>query len=176
MNGTPRQKYSGTACKCGNTLRFIDTNTCVDCVSRSQNAYRQSKKGKAVQAKYSQSDKRKAASRKYAQSTRGKQLLAVRLESEETQEQIERNKRTNLLKKYRLTVEHFETMKASQNGLCAICGEPPNEGYKHLCVDHCHNTGVVRGLLCQKCNKALGGFNDNPALLQTAIEYLTSNR
>jgi len=60
-------------------------------------------------------------------------------------------------------------MLARQNGRCASCKIRPAET---LCVDHCHRTGMVRGLLCRKCNTGLGCFNDSPALLHAAAAYL----
>lgn len=64
-------------------------------------------------------------------------------------------------------------MAAAQGGVCAICGngaEDTQHGLLH--VDHCHDKGHVRGLLCSPCNLALGLFRDNPALLRRAAEYL----
>jgi Recombination endonuclease VII len=60
-------------------------------------------------------------------------------------------------------------MVAKQNGLCAICKRKPA---KKLCVDHCHATGIVRGLLCRKCNTGLGCYEDNPTFLRSATAYL----
>ena len=73
-----------------------------------------------------------------------------------------------LSRKYSLSVQAFEQLLADQNGCCAICGEvlvQPN-------VDHDHATGVIRGILCSPCNKALGLFGDSPARLQAAAAYL----
>ena len=71
-------------------------------------------------------------------------------------------------------------MLTRQNNLCAICKK---EGFKinkntalNLVVDHCHVTGVVRGLLCHNCNRALGLFKDNIESLNTAILYLEKCR
>lgn len=80
---------------------------------------------------------------------------------------------------YRMTVEEYDTLLAAQGYVCAICGqdEPAAHGRTGkkflLSVDHDHTTGRVRGLLCQKCNRAIGMLGDNPALLQRAIDYLT---
>jgi len=60
----------------------------------------------------------------------------------------------------------------SQNGRCAICGIFEKELEKRLCIDHDHNTGELRALLCNKCNVALGMLDDNPALCFQATKYL----
>lgn len=71
-------------------------------------------------------------------------------------------------KKYGLTAEQFEAMKAAQDGRCAICGEIPEA----LEVDHCHASSKVRALLCGYCNRGLGQFRDNLAVLEQAVLYL----
>ena len=68
-----------------------------------------------------------------------------------------------------------KTMKIinSHNGKCDICGsDSPGFGRKKLCIDHSHDSGLFRGMLCQKCNIGLGNFNDNTDLLGKAIKYL----
>ncbi len=67
----------------------------------------------------------------------------------------------------------FEVLLAKQNGLCGICSEPFNHG-RNWHVDHCHKTGTVRGILCQRCNQGIGQLRDDPALLRRAITYLES--
>lgn len=57
--------------------------------------------------------------------------------------------RKRLLKRYNLTEVAFNKMVENQNGVCAICNKPPK---RLLCVDHNHNTGDIRGLLCHNCN------------------------
>ena len=71
----------------------------------------------------------------------------------------------------------YAAMNLAQDGVCAICKKPelnrsngPNP--KRLSVDHCHETGAVRGLLCNNCNRAIGLLGDDPALLRAAVEYL----
>jgi len=60
-----------------------------------------------------------------------------------------------------------------QNGVCKICKNPERSNrYRRLCVDHCHTTNKIRGLLCSNCNRALGLFKDNYEVLQAAVEYL----
>lgn len=62
-------------------------------------------------------------------------------------------------------------MLDDQGGVCAICSKEDAAG-KRLAVDHCHETGKVRGLLCLKCNTVLGKMNDEVNLLKKAIAYL----
>jgi hypothetical protein len=74
-----------------------------------------------------------------------------------------------------MTIEQFDKMLAAQGGVCAICaGEPSMANSRDRClhVDHDHATGKIRGLLCNRCNRALGLFRDNAAVLSVAAEYL----
>ena len=75
---------------------------------------------------------------------------------------------SELKRKYGITQADYLQMYESQKGACAICKRP----YDLLQVDHCHDTGKVRGLLCVPCNTALGKFRDDPVILQSAISYL----
>jgi hypothetical protein len=72
--------------------------------------------------------------------------------------------------KYGITQEQYDEMVRRQNGLCAICAHAPSK--KILVVDHDHQTGAIRGLLCDGCNVGLGRFGDNPGLLAAALRYL----
>jgi hypothetical protein len=70
------------------------------------------------------------------------------------------------------TVEEYDAMLQEQELGCAICGAESNKNGTRLCVDHCHTTGKIRGILCNDCNTTLGKFNDDVELLQNAIDYL----
>lgn len=76
---------------------------------------------------------------------------------------------------YDITMEEFEARLASQGGVCAICRTDTWTG-KGPHVDHNHETGAVRGILCHKCNLGLGKFNDDPELLRAAATYLEAVR
>jgi hypothetical protein len=78
----------------------------------------------------------------------------------------------SLYKRLGVTPEMYDTMLTEQNGCCAICGTLPTPD-RSLCVDHCHSTNKVRGLLCDKCNRILGQWNDDPAVFNRAISYLS---
>lgn len=75
-------------------------------------------------------------------------------------------------RKYGVTQEMYLSMIAKQGGGCAICGASESTGGRRLAIDHCHITGKVRGVLCEKCNFGLGHFADDPNLLKNAIAYL----
>lgn len=78
--------------------------------------------------------------------------------------------KSNNIRRYNLTLGQFEEMKQSQENKCAICGEL--ETSRELSIDHCHKTTKVRGLLCIRCNSAIGFAGDDIKILQKAIEYL----
>lgn len=73
-------------------------------------------------------------------------------------------------KHYGLSHEDYLKLVVEQEGVCKICGNPPVRA--HLDVDHGHETGKVRGLLCNSCNGGLGLFRDSQDLLRKAINYL----
>lgn len=90
------------------------------------------------------------------------------------------NTRQSWLKNLKLkgiTEEEYYQMKEAQGGKCAICpSETPWARSNTWHVDHCHETGKVRGLLCANCNRGLGYFRDNTDLLREAIAYLDNSR
>lgn len=72
---------------------------------------------------------------------------------------------------YGLSEHDYAEKLQAQGGVCAICLNPQSDG-SMLCVDHCHATGRVRGLLCHKCNRALGFLKDDVNRLGQALRYL----
>ena len=92
---------------------------------------------------------------------------------------VKKGKRTNTyegpseqtLRRYDITKEEYSMLFNQQQGLCAICKLSPDR-YNDMCVDHDHESGVVRGLLCTKCNVGLGMFCTQPVILRRAAEYL----
>jgi hypothetical protein len=73
--------------------------------------------------------------------------------------------------RYGMSPSQYKAMFARQQGRCAICLESSEP--ERLVIDHCHDTDVVRGLLCHACNKALGFMRDDPERLLRAVAYLT---
>lgn len=96
-----------------------------------------------------------------------------RLKATDYAEYRRRERENNLRQKYGFGEDEYQTLVENHGGVCAICGEPPTKGRgKKLVIDHDHETGAFRGLLCAPCNASLGGFKDDPAVLAKAIEYL----
>ena len=87
----------------------------------------------------------------------------------------DRHKDMTLRCHFGIGLEKYNEILESQEGRCAICGKSKDDNKKSLCVDHCHKTGKVRGLLCDHCNKGLGQFMDDPQLLLLAHEYIRRN-
>ena len=84
----------------------------------------------------------------------------------------ERQRAYRLKSMYGLTPEKYEEILLRQNNGCAICEEPIDSRSRKLHVDHDHETGIVRGILCTMCNPGLGYFRNNSKLLIKAANYL----
>ena len=88
----------------------------------------------------------------------------------------------NLKKRFGITPEEYEKLLVGQKSVCLICSKIGTSKSKKggklykLAVDHNHNTGKIRGLLCSKCNIGLGNFNDDVSLLEKAKQYILENR
>lgn len=86
----------------------------------------------------------------------------------------------SLLKDFGLTHDEYEKLWTQQSGLCAICNQPEQAlmwgKEMKLAVDHCHETGTIRGLLCANCNRGIGLLKDNPELLRRGADYIEKGR
>lgn len=91
-------------------------------------------------------------------------------------EQIAAKNRDRWLKyNYNLTQDDYVVMLEAQGGVCKICGKTSQIG-RRLAVDHCHTTGLVRGLLCENCNVGIGKLKEDISILESAIKYLKESR
>lgn len=116
-------------------------------------AHKEKRNEKAREYYYLNKEKLNAKSRKFYAKNKAKKLDDCRK------------------KKYGITADEYQSMLVSQNGVCAICKKKCTCG-RSLAVDHNHETGLVRGLLCSKCNRAIGLFDDSYELLLVAANYL----
>ena len=87
-----------------------------------------------------------------------------------------KQKNNHLKSSYGITLERYTEILASQNGKCIICDIRGVDTKRGLAVDHDHETGKLRDLLCDKCNRGLGHFNDSPELLRKAMKYLLRHK
>ena len=74
-----------------------------------------------------------------------------------------------------ITREVFAAIETAQGNACAICKQPEKVREQRLTIDHCHNTGKFRGLLCNRCNRGIGLFMDSPERLKAALDYIENN-
>ena len=143
-----------------------------------QKRYRESKIGKIARKKWLEDNKEKV--RKYKSEWNKKHnyhkseyfknyAMKYRKDPKKKKERRRRD-----LYVYGLTYEEYEKLLEEQNNTCKICKGVSHNG-KSLCVDHDHISGKVRGLLCDKCNRGLGCYNDDISLLLEAINYLSKN-
>lgn len=83
----------------------------------------------------------------------------------------EDSRKASLKRRYGISLEFYNIVLKDQDNSCAIC-KTTDPGYESFCVDHCHKTGKIRGLLCRKCNIAIGHLQDDPILCIRASKYL----
>jgi hypothetical protein len=121
---------------------------------------------------------------KECEGNRFKQWVAAQIaaDPEGYKKKVADESRGRKLKLFGMTAEDYDQMFEAQGGVCAICKKPEclptrwGSFSSRLPIDHDHQTGRVRGLLCHSCNKALGLFKDSPDVLQAAADYLRRGR
>lgn len=117
-------------------------------------------------------DKIKEQCAKWRQNNKG---LLNKISQEWKRNNPEKVKTGTLKETYGISLDIYQQMLIAQNNCCAICRSlVPGAKKTYFYVDHDHDTGKVRGLLCMKCNLGLSHFNDSPLLLDRAKEYLTA--
>lgn len=84
-------------------------------------------------------------------------------------------RKSNLNIKYNMSIEEYTVLLEAQNNKCLLCNKSPEENGKALSVDHNHQTGKIRGLLCDNCNKGIGFLKENIETLKNAIRYLETH-
>lgn len=148
-----------------------------------QARYRLTEKCRITKARYRATEKGKANDKKHDLKQRGTEkrknylkmheqlpkTKARRKAYKEKPENKEKKYIKSLMRFYNMSKEEYDKLFEKQTGKCAICF---SESKTKLCVDHSHATGKVRGLLCKKCNSAIGLLQDNTEFLYRAIKYL----
>lgn len=111
-------------------------------------------------------EKAKESRRRYRE--KNKEKLA--LSQKEYRERTNYHRNYNLRTRYGLSPEEYDNLLHKQGNVCALCGGIDTK--RKLAVDHCHNTGRVRGLLCKACNVSLGLLKENKQTILNMLEYL----
>jgi hypothetical protein len=124
-----------------------------------------------ARARYRADPEKAKASVKRWQQENAERLNAYRRARNATPEVKRRLRDGYYRRTYGISADDFDEMYAEQDGRCAICGTTP-EKQAQMHVDHHHETGAIRQLLCSCCNQALGQMKDDPALLRAAADYL----
>lgn len=88
----------------------------------------------------------------------------------------EHHRNMRFIRKYGITTEDYLEIIESQDNECAICGTSISDLDHTAHLDHCHDTGKVRGVLCRRCNTGIGMLNDDPDTLMKAVNYLINAR
>jgi Recombination endonuclease VII len=88
----------------------------------------------------------------------------------------EHYRRRELKRRFGISLEEFDDILSQQGGVCALCQGPPRGRWKRFVVDHDHQTGRIRALLCLWCNSALGFAQDSPELLRSMAEYVKQHQ
>ena len=128
-------------------------------------------KQRAAERRYRASPQGQAAQHINNQSPRA--IAARKIWREDNPEKVAAAQFRWRLKKHGVDVDWYLRQLELQDFCCQICLAPfPTDGLKHVQVDHDHQTGLVRGLLCKGCNNGLGCFKDAPSNLERAILYL----
>jgi hypothetical protein len=131
---------------------------------------RDKEKKKATDKAYREAnrEKAKAYATAYRSANKGKTTAYNAGYRSENKEKIAAYMR---LRNTGVTQEQYDGAYLKQKGVCAICSSECSRGYK-LAADHCHTTGLFRGLLCSKCNTGIGLFKDDAVLVEKALNYL----
>lgn len=137
--------YEGKACKHGHTARYKNGGGCIQCMKdAAAHRWRNDPNFRDRKKMQAHTPQGKAASRE--------------------------NQYRRL---YGITIVDYEKMQSDQGHACALCGtNSPGGSSGRFHIDHDHITGLIRALLCYKCNIGLGSFDDNPDKLRLAIAYL----
>lgn len=122
-------------------------------------------------------DRLNAHSREYNKANREQCRESCRRYQEKNKDKLSLIALEARVKLYGLTLDEYEAYLKQQDNCCAICGTPfANTNRKtRPHIDHCHSSGEVRGLLCSRCNLAIGLLEDSQDNLQRAIDYLGCN-
>ena len=157
--------YNGRPCKrCGDTLKFVSGWNCVACTTQ-----RTKDRDPEVFKRYIKSDKGQEWLKEFRNSKTNRDIQN-RYHRKRYTYNPEWYQSKNLEQLYGITLDEYNVMLEEQGGVCYICKHEPGE--RRLAVDHNHETGNNRKLLCSKCNTALGLVNEDVNIMKQMINYI----
>jgi hypothetical protein len=152
---------------------YTQRKCCKSCWSILRKTYYSQKREEAKQWRNSYHIKHRESENKYGHDWYARNKLKAKITSAKWYfDNLDKAKANHLRNKFGITVEEYNKLLLEQDGKCAICGKSQAEFNRSFCVDHDHNTGKVRGLLCDNCNKALGCFYDDINIIKAAYNYI----
>jgi hypothetical protein len=163
----------------------MENLTCVKCgkaKDASEFYLRKRKLANGLVASYPRRDCKKCSGKRYSNwiSKEGNRKSNKETQREWAKNNPDRCENARLKYRFGITLAQYKELLQAQNYSCAICKITTEEYAKiskhKFHVDHCHDTGEVRGLLCNNCNVSLGGFKDKKEILESAIAYLTRQK
>lgn len=165
--------FTGKLCKNGHlSKRRISDNKCLECNKASAKSRRANPKTNKIINKQRREWRHNNPDRYHKQ-------LESKKESYWSSGRFRKSAYFSFWSRRGITEEVYTAISEEQNGLCAICRKEESKQRSgrtvRLSIDHCHSTGRVRGLLCSRCNEAIGKAKDDPDIIEAAIEYLKSN-
>lgn len=119
-------------------------------------------------------EKEKASRKRYREKNKEK----LQKSQKEYRESTNYHRNWHLVNRYGITLKEYEQLNSNQGGKCAICRKAETSRNKRdgtvreLAVDHNHETGEVRGLLCRACNVSLGFLDEDPVIINRMLEYI----
>ena len=138
--------------------------------------YKDKEKQREYWRKYQQQPKRVAYKKKWFEANKERHAEQQRARYRANPEKYRQYFRNHRIKKvYSLSEREYAEMVIRQGGKCGICGKEPSgewHGDRSLNIDHCHATGKLRGLLCNKCNRAIGILGDTVESIERVMSYL----
>ena len=136
-------------------------------------AYREKNKEKIKAKKKTYREKNRGKIRAYQKAWEEKNKENIRARKKIYRENNKDKMRNRDLKRnFGISLHEYDLMLTEQKGKCACCGTHQNELTRNLAVDHDHDTGLIRGLLCHICNTGIGKLGDNIEGLMRALNYL----
>ncbi len=169
-------KLTGICSKCGGEHTGSHSSYCKACFAEyARNRYQANpEKGRAASAKWAAANPGQNQKR-YAKDPEKWNEYHRQWRAENPESRKVTRRKGHLKSLYGISIKDFEAMMYEQGNCCAICGSEMTvgtRGNQTACVDHDHDTGEVRALLCALCNAGLGSFKDNPDLMLAAAAYV----